>query len=153
MTNQSSESKSIFGTLFWIGTYENPQRSLVSLTISLSQPGTLLGTNQTRFQKMIEEQIAQTRISKDVKEFDKKAEQVITLPNGRKAYFSVFGLGPGGSGLIGFSYERDYDLMVMEDFSTEHGARAEEQIKNPVSPTNDLPVIFRQVETFLQKQP
>ena len=53
---------------------------------------------------------------------------------------------------MGFSYERHYDLMVMEDFSTEHGVAADKQIKHPVNPTNDLPVIFGKVETFLEEQ-
>jgi hypothetical protein len=151
VTNQSNESKSWFGKLVWGCTYENPQRSLVSLTITLSQPGTLWGTNHTRFPKMIEEQIAKTRISREVKEFERNAEQIITLPDGRKVYFTTLGFGPGGETLAGFSYERDYDLIVTEDFSTENGF-AEKQATPPAHLTNDLPAVFQQVRSFLQNQ-
>ena len=152
VTNQSKESKSMLGKLVWGCTYENPERSLVTLTITVSQPGTLWDTNHTQYPKHIEELVAKMRGLKDLNEFSKKTDQIVTLPNGHKAYFTVFGFGPGGEGLIGFCYERDYDLMVMEDFSTEHGVAPDKQIKNPVSPTNDLPVIFGKVEAFLEAQ-
>ena len=81
-----------------------------------------------------------------------KMIQIITLPNGRKAYFSVLGFGPGGIGFVGFSYERDYDLMVTEVRDANDDVAGEKHIKNPISPTNDLPVIFGNVETFLEAQ-
>jgi hypothetical protein len=75
----------------------------------------------------------------------------VVLPNSRKAYFTILGFGPGGTGLAGFCYERDYDLMIWENFAAENGV-AEKQATPPVIPTNDLPVIFRKVEAFLQAQ-
>src|ERR1019366_7535796 len=64
VTNQSNESKSMFGKLVWVCTYERPERSLVSLTISVSQPGTLWDTNHAQHPKIIEEQIAKMRALK-----------------------------------------------------------------------------------------
>jgi hypothetical protein len=140
------------GKPIWGATYENSERSLVSLGIAIYQRGTLWGTNHTQFPTIIEKQIEKMRTLKHLDEFSKKADQIVALPNGRKAYFTVLGFGPGGEGLAGFCYERDYDLIVTEDFSTEHGVPAKEQIKNPASPTNDLTIIFGKVEKFLQAQ-
>jgi hypothetical protein len=78
-----------------------------------------------------------------------KLFRIISLPNGRKAYFSVLGFGPGGIGLVGFSYESGYDLMVMEVADADD-VPAEKQMKNPVTPTNDLAVFFGKLEKYLE---
>jgi hypothetical protein len=152
MTNADNESQSMIGKPIWGCTYANPKRSLASFEIIVCKRGTLWGTNRTQALKMVEKQVALMRSLKSPDEFVKKAFQIIPLPNGRKAYFTVLGFGPGGTGLVGFSYEHDYDLMIGEDFDAEHGRPAEKQIKNPISPANDLPVIFGKVETFLDAQ-
>jgi hypothetical protein len=162
MTNSDAERNSTFGKPIWACAYENPKRSLVSFEILVCQSGTLWSTNRTQAPKTVEKQIAlmrsmdakspdELRADSDGSKFSNKAFQIIPLPNGRKAYFTMLGFGPGGTGLVGFSYERDYDLMVMENFDAED-VPVEERMKNPISPTNDLPVFFGKVEAFLDAQ-
>jgi hypothetical protein len=155
-TNMDSESQSMLGKPIWDYMYENTKHSPVHLGIAVCQRGTLWGTNRIKLPKMLEQQVAKMQalknpIGNDQKELQKMI-QIITLPNGRKAYFSVLGFGPGGIGFVGFSYERDYDLMVTEDCDANDDVAGEEHIKNPISPTNDLAFIFGKVETFLEAQ-
>jgi hypothetical protein len=154
--NQDEQSQSWFGKPIWGYMYENTKHSLVHFEIAVCQPGTLWGTNHTQLPQMLEQQVAKMQalknpIGNDQKELQEMI-QIITLPNGRKAYFSVLGFGPGGIGFVGFSYERDYDFMVTEICDASDDVAGEEQIKNPISPTNDLPIIFGKVETFLEAQ-
>ena len=156
MTNEYNETQSMIGKPIWGYMYKNAEHSLVSFEIVACKRGTLWGTNRMQTPKIVEKQVALLRTSKNrdgtvEKDFEKDF-QISTLPNGRKAYFTVLGFGPGGTGLVGFSYERDYDLMVTEDFDAEDDVPAEKQMKNPISPTNDLPVLFGKVETFLDAQ-
>ncbi len=120
--------------------------------VGVCQRGTLWGTNRTQAPKIVEKQVALMQTLKSLNESSKEEFQVIRLPNGGKACFTVLGFGPGGTGLCGFSYERDYDLMVTEDFDAENDLPAEKQMKNPISPTNNLPVLFGKIETFLDAQ-
>jgi hypothetical protein len=150
VTNLGAEPS--FGKLIWGAEYKNPARSPVSLSISVFQPGTLWGTNRAAMPASIEKQIARMQQMKTRDDFLKNAFQIIALPHGRKAYFTVLGFGPGGIGLAGFSYGPDYDLMVTEDVDAEDGPPDVNRIKDPVSPTNDLPVVFGKVATFLGTQ-
>ena len=158
MRDKDPQTQSMIGKPIWDYYYENPKRSLVAFEIIVCQSGTLWGTNRTQAPQKVEKQIALMRSLKSpgngdkVDEvFKKTAFQIIPLSNGHKAYFTMLGFGPGGIGLAGFCYERDYDLLVMEDFSTDDGP-PENRMKNPISPTNDLPVVFGKVEAFLAGQ-
>jgi hypothetical protein len=152
ITNAARDSLAAWGKPVWGYTYENRNRSLVRLEIAVFQSGTLWGTNRTMMPKEVEKQIARMR-SLGLPDGDEffRLYQVAPLPNGDAAYFTVMGFGPGGTGLGGFAYERDYDLLVMEDISADYD-EPERRMKNPISPTNDLPVLFRQVAAFLDAQ-
>lgn len=154
MTNEDHEAQSSIGKPVWDYTYQNTGKSLVSFGIAVFEHGTLWGTNRDRFPKVVEEQISKMRTLHDSssEQSVKKMFQIVTLANGRKAYFTVLGFGPGGTGLAGFCYERDYDLLVTEDFDAEDDVPADKRMKNPVSPTNDLPVFFGKVAAFLEAQ-
>jgi hypothetical protein len=151
MRHGDVESQSIMGKPIWEYSYKNSKRSLVSFEIVVCQRGTLWGTNRTQATKTVEKQVARMRSLKELDKELKKAIQIILLANGRQAYFTVLGFGPGGTGLVGFSFERDYDLMVTEDFDADVD-EPEKRMKNPISPTNDLSVFFGKVETFLEAQ-
>jgi hypothetical protein len=152
----------MIGKPIWVFSYENPNRSLITFEIRACQSGTLWGTYRTQAPKSVEKQIAsirslETQSGEKFKadshqdKFFTNAIQIRPLPNGHKAYFTILGFGPGGTGLVGFCYERDYDLIVMEDFENED-VPVEERMKNPIRPTNDLPVFFGKVEAFLDAQ-
>jgi hypothetical protein len=163
MENNDAETQSMLGKPIWAFSYDNPKRSLIEFQITVCQSGTLWGTNRTQAPKRVEKQIASMRSLEINSGAEFKADssdhafftnaiQILPLPNGHKAYFTVLGFGPGGTGLVGFCYERDYDLIVMEDFENED-VPVEERMKNPISPTNDLPVLFGKIEKFLDAQP
>jgi hypothetical protein len=159
LTTETSDAKadrSFFGKPIWGVSYDNSTQSLVTIGIIVCEPGTLWGTNRARMTKAIEEQMAKMRAIKNPDgsktiDFITKSFQVVTLPNGRKAYFTPVGFGPGGTSLGAFSFERNYDLFVMEDFGADD-VSPEKKMKNPVSPTNDLPSLFGKIEAFLEGQ-
>lgn len=138
-----------WGKVLWQRRYENRARSLVSFDIVLCEAGTLWGTNRTRAPKLVEEQAAKVQSLTNPDEA-KRIFQVVTLADGRKAYFTVLGFGPGGTGLAGFAYGGAFDLLVLEDFDAEDDIPAEKKLKNPVAPTADLPDLFGKVQTFLE---
>lgn len=150
-TNEDHEDQSFIGKPVWDYTYQNTGNSLVSFGIAVFEHGTLRGTNRDRFPKVVEQQISKMRTLHDSSS-EQYAFQTVTLANGRKAYFTVLGFGPGGMSLAAFCYERDYDLLVTEDFDAEDDVPADKRMKNPISPTNDLPVFFGKVEAFLEAQ-
>jgi hypothetical protein len=151
LSRQDKESQAMFGKPIWACEYKNAKRSLESFEIIVSQRGTLWGTNRTQMTKTVEKQIALMRPFKNRDEDSKKLFQIISLPNGRTAYFTALGFGPGGAGLVGFSYDSDYDLIVMENIDFDD-VPVEMQMKNPVSPTNDLAGFFGKLEKYLEAQ-
>ena len=147
----TNNEASFCGKLMFDCHYENRARSLVTFEIEVFEPGTCWGTNRTVMTKLIEEYVAKKKPSAKTQSLLKDPFQIDTLPNGRKVYFAVLGITHGGGTLMGFSYGKNYDLMVLEDFA-EDSRLPEEEMKQPVSPTNDLRVVFGKVKVFLDAQ-
>jgi len=152
----AANDKSFFGKPIWEASYANTNRSLVTIGIIVCDSGTLWGANRAKVTKGIEDTMAKMAAIKNPEdsktiEAMKKSFSIVTLPNGQKAYFTVVGFGPGGTGYGAFSYERDYDLFVMEDFGADD-VTPDKKMKNPVTPTNDVPTLFGKIEAFLEAQ-
>jgi hypothetical protein len=152
----AANDKSFFGKPIWEASYGNSNRSLVTTGIIICEPGTLWGAKRAQVTKGIEDTMAKMAAIKNPEDSKaiaamKKSFSIVALPNGHKAYFTVVGFGPGGTGYGAFSYERDYDLFVIEDFGSDD-VTPDKKMKNPVTPTNDLPTLFGKIEAFLEAQ-
>ena len=74
--------------------------------------------------------------------------EILTRPDGRKAYVSLMGFGPGGVGYWAFSTLPGgaYDLLVMSISDSEHGLPSDQRLLNPALPTASLSTVFQKVE-------
>ena len=118
--------------------------------------GTLWGTNHAKMAQNVEDAATKMRSIEGIRDRDRsailKAIQVLSLPDGHKAYFFVMGVGPGGQVGGAFSYEQSYDLLVTEGFDAEDDMPIAKKITNPVNPTNDLPTVFLKIRASLAAQ-
>ncbi|MEY2465761.1 MAG: hypothetical protein QOD03_282, partial [Verrucomicrobiota bacterium] len=146
-----TNTEAVFGHPAWVCRYENAKQSLTSFTIMFFEPGKLFGAKRTVWIKLVEETVARKRMNGASESLLENPFQIVVLPNGRKVYFTMLGITHGGGTLMGFCYERNYDLLVLEDFA-EDDRLPEKRMQQPVTATNDLHVVFAKVKTFLDAQ-
>jgi hypothetical protein len=138
-----------WGEVVWVYGYNAKQQSLHYFFVGLYKAGTLFGENRAEYEKKIEEGIEK---AKDMQGYFSKHIRIETRPDGRKVYFSPMGLGPGGAAFGAFTRLRDYDLLLFQLVSSEDDTPADEKLKIPARPTNELPDIFRKLEQHITQE-
>ena len=64
--------------------------------------------------------------------------------------FNIKGFGPGGTLFEGFTSLPDCDLVVIQMVDAEDDKPDDRKLKDPATPTNELPAFFEKVEEYLQ---
>jgi len=148
-----TNTEAVFGHPTWVCRYENAEQSLTSFRIMFFKPGMLWATStrRTQMSNLIEDAVAKKRLKATSKSLLEIPFQTVTLSSGRKQYFMCLGITHGGGTLAGFCFEPNYDLLVVEDFA-EDSRLPEKAIKQPITATNDLRVVFGNVKAFLDAQ-
>ncbi len=131
------------GKSVWIASYTARKQSLESYRVAVYERGSYLAENRAKLEELISKAAAEFT-DKDVPKFF----WVETRADRRKVFFSTGG-GPGGSELTGFSSLPDCDLVISQFSDVERHVPADQRIRDPATPTNDLSAVFQKVETYL----
>ena len=132
------------GKPLWSAYYWARKQSLESYRIAVYERGSYLAEHRAKLEELISKMAAEFP-GKDSPRFF----WVDTRADGRKVFFSVSGVGTGGSELTGFTSLPDCDLVVSQISNAEDHAPEDQRILDPAIPTNDLSAIFQKVEAYL----
>ncbi|MBI5149999.1 MAG: hypothetical protein HZA28_04425 [Candidatus Omnitrophica bacterium] len=130
-----------WGKPIWIFSYRAPKDSLTSYIIAVYEKGTLFQENREKMIKAIEDQVQSGKIN-NFREMIHIDERV----DGRRVYFAIMGLGPGGVIFGAFTFFADFDLLVTE------AQGHEKEIEDPAIPKNDLNIVYMKVERYALDQ-
>ena len=135
-----------YGSLLCCSMYASATQTLWEYRIALYKGGTLFGERRATMEKGIEDSIA------NLKALDPNQEnidvEILARPDGRKAFVSLMGFGPGGVGYWAFTTLPGgaYDLLVMSISDSEHGLPSDQRLLNPAQPSASLSAVFQKVE-------
>ena len=141
------ELRTVVGKVIWSYTYSSLTQAKSSYTIALYKGESLFGDKRTEVENQLQEL---EDLAEELGKQPPIGPVVETRDDGRKVYFFIAALGPGGAAMAGFTGIRngEYDLLVMEYGGDEHGEPTDER----ASATNSLSEIFRMVEAYLEQQ-
>lgn len=142
------------GTVVWVYRYAAKDETLSSYTIGLYKAGSLFGKNRAELEKAIGEQVeAAKKLAKERRGGCSGGMPrdigIETRPDGRNAYFSVAGFGPGGYAVAAFTTVGEYDLLLEQAVDSEDDMPQDQKLKKPSQPSSRLSKIFKKLETHV----
>lgn len=141
-----------FGDPLWGYGYSSKTQTLHSYSIALFPGGTLFRDKRKQMEETISQQIEKLKaVSTGARQ--EMGIAIQERPDGRKAFFSVMGFGPGGAGYGAFCTLEGgaYDLLVMHIVDFEDDMPQEQRLKNPAKPGKELTDIFASIEDSVSK--
>ena len=131
----------------WAYVYYSPEKTPVSFWVELYKAGTLFGKERKKLEQDLVKMQRDTKLRSNPRFSDSMG--VKSLSNGRKIYYSMSALGPGGTMFLAFSTVGKYDLVVNQFWGNDDDSPESSRIKNPALPRRKLYEAFEQLEKLM----